>query len=310
MQINSLSIYQIFFMLSVLLLLVYDMFKKEKTVQEAKFAIAIAICAFLLYVQGANQLLLVPGVVIFYFMGRFYGRIDDIPVALLAVGYVFIASIYSSTSFVAEVALLGLLGSVDFGRQIANNSNRGNIVIETRRDVLQFFLGVVLLLAFYFISLQSAKALTLLLLIFGYIIADFALTHKDGALYRFIYSMERQGTLLGEGAIMLGIGTLATIAILGSSAQIMIALSALFLGDSIATMIGINLRGPKLPYNKRKSVSGSLAYFIVVSLVAYQLVGIVGIALGAIAAIAEGVRTPLDDNLFVAIILIFFLLLA
>ncbi len=310
MQINPLSIYQIFFVLSAILLLVWDMFRNEKVMQEAKFAVAIALCAFLLYVQGANQLLLVPGIVIFYFMGRFYGRIVDIPIALLAILYVFVASTYSSTSFVAEVALLGLLASIDFERQVANNDNRGNVVIETKRDVLQFFFGIVLLGAFYFVPLQSAKMFTLLLLILGYVIVDFALMHKDGALYRFVHSMERRGTLLGEGAIMLGIGTLAVIAVLGSAVQIMIALSALFLGDSIATMIGINLKGPKLPYNTRKSIFGSLAYFIVVSLVAYQLVGGVGIVFGAVAAVAESMRTPIDDNLFVAIILVFLLLLA
>lgn len=310
MQINPLSIYQVFFVLSALLILVWDIFRNERVLQEAKFAVAIALCAFLIYVQGASQLLFVPGVVIFYFMGRFYGSIDDVPIALLAFGYVIVASMYSNISIVAEVALLGLLASISIGKNITGNDERSNAVIETRRDVLQFFLGVLLLLVFYFVSLQRAELFTMLLLILGYITIDLALVHKDRAVYRFIHGMERRGALLGEGAVMLGIGTLAVIAVLGSAIQVMIALSALFLGDSIATMIGINLKGPKLPYNKDKSVSGSIACFIVVSLVAYQLAGGLGILFGAIAAIAEGMETPVDDNLFVAIIMVFLVLIA
>ncbi len=148
--------------------------------------------------------------------------------------------------------MLGLLASINLGKNITGSDYRSNAVIETRRDVLQFFLGVFLLLVFYFVSLQSAKLFTMLLLILGYVTVDLALAHKNGATYRFIHSIERQGAILGEGAVMLGIGTLAAIAVLGSAIQVMIVLSALFLGDSIATMIGINLGGPKLPYNKNQ----------------------------------------------------------
>lgn len=309
MQINILGIYEIFFVLSTLLLLVYDMLKNERVMQEVKFVSVIVLSIFLFYVQGANALLFLPGVAIFYFMGRFYGRWDDLPIALLAMGYVLIASSYSSASLVAQVALLGLIASIDFGKINTKKSNRGDAARETRRDILQFFLGIILIVAFYLISLQNATILTLLLLILGYIVADCALMRKDNAISLFIQNMERRGTFLGEGAIMLGIGTLVAMSILGSSAQIMIVLSALFLGDPMATIIGINFGGTALPYNKNKSVFGTVACFVVVSLVAFVLVGALGIAFGAVAAAAESIHTPIDDNLFVAIILTFFLLI-
>ena len=103
----------------------------------------------------------------------------------------------------------------------------------------------------------------------------------------------------------------------------------LAVGDGMATVTGITLRGPRLPWNREKSWSGSLAFVLWGSAAAAFLVRWVqrgalsgggawvgdsflredGLALlpacmlvGAAAALAESLRTGIDDNLLVPVV--------
>jgi len=63
-----------------------------------------------------------------------------------------------------------------------------------------------------------------------------------------------------------------------------------------------------LPYNRRKTLEGSLAFFVF-SLPACLFVGWIGIALAAITAIVESLATPVDDNLLTPIAAIIFFII-
>jgi dolichol kinase len=98
------------------------------------------------------------------------------------------------------------------------------------------------------------------------------------------------------------------VAILLSNAhEIDAAIVALAAGDSAATIFGILGTHP-LPYNRRKTMEGSLAFFIF-SLTAFLFVGWMGIALAAITAIVESLATPVDDNLLIPVAAILFFIL-
>ena len=89
----------------------------------------------------------------------------------------------------------------------------------------------------------------------------------------------------GYGAFWYVVGTLLLALSLNSANEIAAAIVALAAGDSAATIFGIRGRHP-LPYNRIKTVEGSVAFFVF-SLPACLFVGWMGIALAAIAAIVE-----------------------
>ncbi len=299
--------YELLFVLASLGLLLYDVFQRERRTQETKLAGALAIGIFALFVQNANILLLLPGVVIFYFMGRFYGKMKDVPVVLLAFAYVLIAWYYAAPQLIAQVALFGLLASSEIGMQ--TNKDRSNSKKEVRRDFVQIGFGILVLAAFFFLPMRNAEISILVFVVLGWMVANYVILYRKARFSKMLAGMERKNTILGEGAIMLGIGTLLIISVINFTPLIVIALGALYIGDAVATIVGVNFGKEKLFYNKNKSVLGAAACFAVVALIAFPFIGMEGLLVALIAAIAESIPTPIDDNLFVSIILAFVLLM-
>jgi dolichol kinase len=111
----------------------------------------------------------------------------------------------------------------------------------------------------------------------------------------------------GYGAFWYVVGALLVAILLSNAHEIDAAIVALAAGDSAATIFGILGTHP-LPYNRRKTMEGSLAFFIF-SLTAFLFVGWMGIALAAITAIVESLATPVDDNLLIPVAAILFFIL-
>jgi dolichol kinase len=110
----------------------------------------------------------------------------------------------------------------------------------------------------------------------------------------------------GYGAFWYVVGTLLLALSLGNVNEIAAAIVTLAAGDSAATIFGIQGRH-SLPYNRRKTVEGSVAFFVF-CLPACLFVGWIGIALAALAAVVESLSTPVDDNLLIPITAILFFL--
>ena len=73
---------------------------------------------------------------------------------------------------------------------------------------------------------------------------------------------------------------------------------AVFFGDSAATIVGISARrAAPLPYNRHKTIVGTLAFFIVTAVLGYFLIGAYAILLAAILALIEGLYISIDDNI-------------
>ena len=86
--------------------------------------------------------------------------------------------------------------------------------------------------------------------------------------------------------------------------------SAIFIADSFSTLVGINLKTPRLPYNKKKSIGGTFAYFISVLLISYFFIGPISFAVALLAAFAESQPLHLDDNFDVAVVMVAFFIIA
>lgn len=111
----------------------------------------------------------------------------------------------------------------------------------------------------------------------------------------------------GYGAFWYVVGTLLLALSLNNAYEIAAAILTLALGDSASTIFG--MRGMHfLPYNRRKTIEGSLAFFIF-SLTSCLFVGWIGIPLAFLTALLEGLPFPCDDNLIIPITAILFFII-
>ncbi len=172
---------------------------------------------------------------------------------------------------------------------------------EDERQAFHVFLGFASMGLVYLLGVQLAAYVVGVILVCGLALAQLKLSgHPLGAVDRLIERFERPHSTVGYGAMAIAAGTLCILTFLHSPAQIYASLCMLGLGDAASTYFG--RRGTrKLPYNRRKTVEGSIA-FLVFSLPAVYFVGWIGIVVAALAAFAEGVETKIDDNLLVPLV--------
>jgi dolichol kinase len=176
--------------------------------------------------------------------------------------------------------------------------------VETHRDIVHIFLGAILFSLFLFLPFYYAVYIATVLIILGYLYNSASGKHKNGNLYAFLSRFERSGALYGLGALYLGVGVALILGFIHTLHFALIGLAAILFADPIATIVGINLNGPKLPYNKKKSVYGTLAFFLAVTILGFPFVGYYSIFFGAGLAVVESLKIPIDDNVLIAAVMI------
>ncbi|MGK2855590.1 MAG: DUF92 domain-containing protein [Thermoanaerobaculia bacterium] len=124
--------------------------------------------------------------------------------------------------------------------------------------------------------------------------------------------ISRTGARSDWGIVLYPISVFALIVIFRDRPEIAaVGWIALAFGDGTATLIGRNLKGPRLPWNREKSVLGTLGFFEVAFPVAWVATWVIGalptliptlmtlfVAIG-VAMIVESLDTGIDDNLTV-----------
>jgi phytol kinase len=104
------------------------------------------------------------------------------------------------------------------------------------------------------------------------------------------------------GPVTLALGAMLAL-LLYPEPSASIAVYALAFGDGLASLVGMTLRGPRLPFTRGKTVSGSLACFLAVTLIAGSLGfhGVSAAAIGFAAAFLESLPTGDFDNILIPI---------
>ena len=187
---------------------------------------------------------------------------------------------------------------------------RGVFEFEIRRKLMHSFFGLFLISVLFYSGRKNLIILLSLLLLSGSIMVVWRIQgRKIPVADWFEETFERENVRFpGYGAFWYVVGTLLAALFLGTSNEIAAAILTLALGDSAATVFGVRACHP-LPYNRCKTVEGSLAFFVF-SLPVCLFVGWVGVALAALTAIVEGLTLPVDDNLAVPVVAaLFFLIL-
>ncbi|MEM0139923.1 MAG: hypothetical protein QXZ44_04845 [Ferroplasma sp.] len=197
---------------------------------------------------------------------------------------------------------------------LMNKESKGkDIKIETNRDYFQIAAGIVTLLIFLIAGLQG-RIIVLITVFLIYLVGNILYLNNKNRIAVMVYSMERDNTKLGLGSMYLAAGFLLILAFVRSMPVIYISIFILMIGDSLATIIGMNMHSPKLFYNHKKSVAGFLAMLIPSMLFGFiDLAFIVSFVYATGATFAESISNRVaDDNITipVAIVIVHFLIIA
>lgn len=148
----------------------------------------------------------------------------------------------------------------------------------------------------------TTMALLFAIIIIGSLVINLKMQGKKIPIIdQIIKRYERGNTrFVGYGSAWFAVGCLITIVFLSDINQILSVLWVLGIGDGIATIAGINGKR-KLFYNRKKTLEGSIAFFLS-SIPVYLLIGPNAFFLALGTAIVESLPIPLDDNATIPII--------
>ena len=158
-------------------------------------------------------------------------------------------------------------------------------------------LGGIILLILMLIALSITNQYLIITFVFiaGIILLNNSLLERNGAVSRFLYGLERDNFRLGHGAIWLGIGTCFALSYLKDPLALA-TIGLIFIADSVSPIIGMRYGSVKLPYNKKKSILGTLSYALAAFIVSYFFIGSYAIIIALVGAIIESLPISLDDN--------------
>ncbi len=174
--------------------------------------------------------------------------------------------------------------------------------VEINRDFIQIAVGVLLVLILMYMKFEYAVFAALALVMSSYLFNGTLSTLEDSRMRRILSAIEKPGVIYGQGALFISMGFILFLGIFRAANLAIFFVIALYFADAVATIAGLLIRGPKLPYNKRKSIVGMLGFFAVASL-GYFLIGPNAFAFAAILAIIESLPfdNRLDDNIILSI---------
>ncbi len=175
------------------------------------------------------------------------------------------------------------------------------IAQELKRQVVHFLLGIIALAVLLNLGRNTLMAALFLIVVFGFVIVNQLLLGKKIKWVQwFVERFERpHAPFPGWGSACYAMGSLFLVGFLHSVPEIAASIVIIAFGDSLSTIIG-KIGRVRLPWSERKTVEGSVAFFIA-SLPAYHFVGPIVIPIAIIAAIIESIDFPLDDNIIVPI---------
>ena len=284
--------------LAISILRIKGMKKKEQGFVAAGLAVGL----LLFSIENSHPLVVAAlAIGILNFNGLLSGSDSKKRTAYVTLSLVYIALIHwVGFVLIAQAMMIGILSGITGIKEYKNGIE--NTRVEINRDFFHIAAGILLMAIFYFESISIAITLQIFMILGGLFAISMTETFKKNRLSRFLYRLERNGASLGHGALWLALGSLFAVSFL-NTAGILAVFSALFIGDPIATIIGIHIGKHKLPYNHRKSMAGTLSYFVVTAAVSSIFIGVYGILVGAVGAITESLKTRVDDNFSVSVVL-------
>ncbi len=179
---------------------------------------------------------------------------------------------------------------------------------ETERQLLHVVVG---LLAIVFV-MQFGRGMLMgavfFVIMIGLLLVNMTLLGKKiGLVEWFIKHFERNNIPFpGWGSACYATGVLLVASFIEDQNAVIAAIFIMAVGDGVSTLIGRRGR-IKIPYNKKKTLEGTTAFFLF-SLLGYLFVGEIILPIALIAAVVESLDLPVDDNLSLPVALTFLFL--
>ena len=172
---------------------------------------------------------------------------------------------------------------------------------EDKRQLIHIAIGIAAVILLLSIQRPQFVAVTFAIILLGLLLINFRFLDKKLEIVEKIVGLfERDNVrFAGWGSACYATGVLIIATFLTGTDSIIAGIIILALGDGMASIIGKRGR-IKLPFNRNKSLEGTLAFFVF-SLPAYFFIGQNGIVIALICAIVESLDLKLDDNLIIPI---------
>ena len=188
----------------------------------------------------------------------------------------------------------------------------GDLGLEVRRRIAHVTFGTIIMALIYFLGRSSTELLLMLALFLGMTFMHLRMERKRALLIDELFELlERPMVMPAKGAFMYVIGSLLALAFLPATNMALAAIAILAWGDGAATLAGKLARGgPRLPYNREKTLAGAVAFAMFGGVAAYLFMGVAGALVAIACAVVETLDLKLDDNLVVPLtaVLLFSLL--
>jgi len=187
-------------------------------------------------------------------------------------------------------------------------------MLEIRRRLIHISFGVLVIIALSVWGsgkFEYVEGALLATFIVGLWIVDQKLKKRKLPVIDFMLEMlDRPHAMPAYGAFWYGMGILLLLSFIRNMDYMLAGIAILALGDGASTLVGMN-GDIRLFYNKKKTLEGTAAFFIVSCLASYPFIGSAGIALSFLCSVAESIDWGLDDNFIIPLTcLLFYLLFA
>jgi dolichol kinase len=160
-------------------------------------------------------------------------------------------------------------------------------------------------LSIWILGLQTTYYLVLLAVIIGILVMHLTLIGvKVPGIEGWLNKVGRVGETPGEGPFYNALGILFALGMLRSEPMAAVAVILMFgLGDGLSTYVGTTYGKHKLPWNKNKTIEGTLG-FMAGAMCAMLIMPVPATFLGAVlGAIVESLPLKLNDNITLPVVL-------
>ncbi len=225
---------------------------------------------------------------------KFLGLIILLTILML---YLFVTNF----DFVEEIQSIAIGSLYSLGIIYLNFNKKSNpsTKIETNRDLFELLLGLIVIFVIIFEPYRYIFIISLLVLA-GYTFNGIIYDYKKG-IGEIFHKLERRSNLYGFGSLTLAFGTLFMISFIRIPQYAAFFVLLLFFSDSAATIFGIKFGKTKIPYNHKKSIIGTIAFFLV-GCIGYIFIGYIAIPVSLALAIFESLPIRVDDNITISIV--------
>ncbi len=215
-----------------------------------------------------------------------------------------ISSLLNETLAIGAGISISLLLSNEVRIMNMNNENqRGKTKkTEVERDLVQILCGILILLAIILTPKILLEGGLLLSVLLGIILIKITAVYGNSVISKTILHFERNDVQPGIGTLWFIAGLMILIALSLRWRVVEIGVFAMAIGDSLATIGGVNLKTRKLFFNPKKSLGGFISMLIPTAIFAFFVLGPIYIIIAIVATVIESLSMyPIDDNITIPV---------